>query len=126
MRGFFKRRRFYFKKTQSLGFSISASTSSKKGIESVAPARETVIAEAGVTSLENCFKKIRIKPHLMGLTYAKGRVPTGYGYVDISWKKEADKFTLDVCSSKEVEMEIVMPSGKTETLITKEYSTTES
>ena len=79
----------------------------------------------GVTPLENGFKKIRIKPHLMGLTYAKGRVPTGYGYVDVSWKKDSGKFTLDICSSKEVEMEIVMPNGKTETLTTKEYSISE-
>lgn len=89
------------------------------------PLYEMTAMILGVTPKENGYEKIKIQPHLMGLTYAKGRVPTGYGYVDISWKKDGEKFTLDISSSKEVEMEIVLPGGKTETVVKKEYSVSE-
>ena len=89
------------------------------------PLYEMTAMILGVTPKENGYEKIKIQPHLMGLTYAKGRVPTGYGYVDISWKKDGEKFTLDISSSKEVEMEIVLPSGKTINTTAKDYSVTE-
>ena len=58
----------------------------------------------------------------MGLSYAKGRVPTPYGYIDVSWTDEDGKFTLEVNSSESVEMEITLPDGKSETVHTRQYS----
>jgi len=92
---------------------------------SCTPVYEMTAMILGVSAVKNGYEKIKVEPHLMGLSYAKGRVPTGYGYVDVSWKKEEDKFTLEINSSKEVEMEIVMPGGKRETLVAKKYSITE-
>lgn len=79
----------------------------------------------GVSPVENGFKKVRIKPTLMGLDYAKGRVPTPYGYIDVAWTLDAGKFSLEVISNVEMDMEIVLPSGKTVTAFTKQYSITE-
>lgn len=87
------------------------------------PMYETSAMILGVTPLKNGFEKVQIKPHTLGLSYAKGRVPTTYGYIDISWTNKGGIFSLDVSSSKEVEMEIVLPNGKTETVTAKQYST---
>lgn len=92
---------------------------------SCTPVYEMTAMILGVKPLKDGYEKIRVEPHLMGLTHAKGRVPTGYGYVDVSWKTNGDKFSLDIKSSKEVEMEIVLPSGRTESVIAKEYSAEE-
>lgn len=37
----------------------------------------------GVTSIENAYKTIKIEPHLCGLTYAEGKIPTKYGIIAI-------------------------------------------
>lgn len=87
------------------------------------PMYETSAMILGVTPLKNGFEKVQIKPHTLGLSYAKGRVPTTYGYIDVSWTNKGGIFSLDVSSSKEVEMEIVLPNGKTETVTAKQYST---
>ncbi len=79
----------------------------------------------GVKPLENGYTKVQIKPTPLGLTYAKGRVPTPYGYIDVSWTVDDGKFSLDVNSSDEVLMEIVLPSGKTINAHTNQYSITE-
>ncbi len=75
----------------------------------------------GVKALDNGFKKVQIKPYTLGLSYAKGRVPTPYGYIDVSWIDKNGKFTLEVNSSESVEMEITLPDGKSETVHTKQY-----
>ena len=79
----------------------------------------------GVKPIENGFERVKIEPHLMGLSHAKGRVPTAFGYIDVSWKVSGKGFVLDVSSSKEVEMEIILPSGKTKTVVSKNFSITE-
>ncbi len=43
-------------------------------------------------------------------------------FVSEPWKRDGDKFSLDISSPKEVEMEIVLPNGKTETVVAKDYS----
>ena len=77
----------------------------------------------GVKAIDNGFKKIQIKPHTLGLSYAKGRVPTPFGYIDVHWSDEDGKFTLNVSASDTIEMEIVLPNGETETIKSNIYST---
>lgn len=80
----------------------------------------------GVFPTENGYKKVRIKPNPLSLNYAKGRVPTTFGYIDVSWKKENGKFSLEILSSKPLEMEIVTPSGKVVNINASEYKTSEN
>ena len=50
----------------------------------------------GVRPISPGFASVLIKPETCGLSWAKGSVPTPQGKVDVSWKIEGDKFTLDV------------------------------
>ena len=42
------------------------------------------------------FSSVLIKPETCGLSWANGSVPTPLGSVDVSWKVEDGKFTLEV------------------------------
>ena len=79
----------------------------------------------GVNPAEDGYRKVKIKPHVLDLEYAKGRVPTPFGYIDVSWENKDGKFTLDVFCSEPVEMEIVCPGGKTERVFAEKFSVTE-
>ena len=50
----------------------------------------------GVRPISPGFVSVLIKPETCGLSWAKGSVPTPRGMVDVSWKIEGAKFTLDV------------------------------
>ena len=79
----------------------------------------------GVYPVENGFQKVRIKPYCMGLSYAKGRVPTPFGYIDVAWTQENERFSLTVNSNKEIQMEIVLPSGNVQTVFADHFTVTE-
>ena len=40
----------------------------------------------GVEPLAPGYAKFRVKPQTAGVTWAKGRVPTPHGFIDVSWK----------------------------------------
>ena len=82
------------------------------------PAYEMSAMVLGVFPTENGFNKVRIKPHTLDLSYAKGRVPTSFGYIDVSWEIVDGAFNLTVKASQKADMEIVLPSGKRLTLTT--------
>ncbi|MBE7100870.1 MAG: hypothetical protein E7364_04595 [Clostridiales bacterium] len=84
---------------------------------SSAPAYEMSAMVLGVNPLENGFKKVQIRPVPLSLTYAKGRVPTPFGYIDVSWRKENGTFYLDVQASQPIDMEIICPNGKRESIL---------
>lgn len=50
----------------------------------------------GIRPISPGFGSVLIKPETCGLSWAKGSVPTPQGEVDVSWRVEGDKFTLDV------------------------------
>ena len=50
----------------------------------------------GVRPTSPGFRTILIKPETCDLNWAKGSVPTPHGTIDVSWKVEGGKFTLDV------------------------------
>lgn len=50
----------------------------------------------GVRPISPGFTSVLIKPETCGLSWAKGSVPTPQGKIDVSWKIEGDKLTLDV------------------------------
>ena len=76
------------------------------------PAYEFSAMVLGVYPIENGYKKVRIKPTPLHLSYAKGRVPTPFGYIDAAWTKEGEIFRLEIKASEALEMEIVLPNGE--------------
>ena len=79
----------------------------------------------GVKPADNGFKRVSIKPHTLGLSHAKGRVPIPNGYIDVSWKCDGGKFTLDINSNRTVTLEITLPGGKALTVETDSFSISE-
>jgi len=79
----------------------------------------------GVQPIENGFRRVSVKPHTLGLTFAKGRVPIPNGYIDVEWHNENGSFTLDIKASRTLNMEIVLPGGRSMSVKTNEISVTE-
>ena len=63
----------------------------------------------GVEPTSPGFKTMTIRPHICDLTWAKGKVPTPYGDVEISWKWVDDKIILDAKIPDDTEAEVVLP-----------------
>ena len=66
----------------------------------------------GVEPSSSGFKTMTIHPHVCDLTWAKGKVPTPHGDVEISWTWADDKIVLEATIPEGTEAEIVLP-GKT-------------
>jgi len=92
---------------------------------SCSPMYEMSAVILGVKPADNGFKRVSIKPHTLGLSHAEGRVPIPNGYIDVSWKCEDGKFTLDINSNRTVTMDIILPSGKALTVETNNISISE-
>ena len=58
----------------------------------------------GIIPVENGHKKVRIEPHLCGLSFAEGKISTEYGVIAVRHELKGDK----VVSS------IILPDGITE------------
>lgn len=76
------------------------------------PAYEFSAMVLGVYPIENGFQRVRIKPTPLHLSFANGRVPTPFGYIDVAWRREGETFHIEVEASKPLDMEIVLPSGE--------------
>jgi hypothetical protein len=87
------------------------------------PAYEFSAMVLGVYPIENGFQRVRIKPTPLHLSFANGRVPTPFGYIDVSWRKAEDGFHMKIEASREVNMEIVLPSGEKISFFGDSYST---
>jgi hypothetical protein len=72
----------------------------------------------GVRPTSPGFGTILIKPETCGLNWAKGSVPTPHGTINVSWKVEGGKFTLDVTIPAGTTARIEMP-GKEACMIEK-------
>lgn len=58
----------------------------------------------GVVPIENGYKTIKIEPHLCGLTFAEGKIPTKYGVIEVKHELNEGKIVSSV----------VLPDGVTE------------
>ena len=67
----------------------------------------------GVEPASPGFKTMTIRPHVCDLTWAKGKVPTPHGDVEVSWKWASDKLMIDVIIPDGTEAEVILPA-KTE------------
>jgi hypothetical protein len=72
----------------------------------------------GVRPISPGFASVLIKPETCGLSWAKGSVPTPQGKVDVSWKVEGGKFSLNVTIPSESTARIEVP-GKEAQIIDK-------
>lgn len=70
----------------------------------------------GITPLTPGYKKIRIKPTICDLNWAKGSVPTLFGDVKVSWERTFAQFTLDVDVPAGATAVIETPDGRSTTL----------
>jgi hypothetical protein len=64
----------------------------------------------GVEPTSPGFKTIMIRPHVCDLTWAKGKVPTPHGDVEVSWKWADDKIWLDATIPDGTEAEVFLPN----------------
>ncbi len=77
---------------------------------------------AGIEPIEPGYRTIRIQPVVGGgLTQAQGETETPYGLVRSAWKLEDGEFTAEVRVPVGTKCELVLPDGKTETLLSGSY-----
>ncbi|MBQ7901038.1 MAG: hypothetical protein IJ365_03610 [Clostridia bacterium] len=56
---------------------------------------------------------INIQPETLGLSFAKGSVPTRHGMVDISWKVSDGRFAVEIAAPDGVAKNVTLPDGTT-------------
>lgn len=65
----------------------------------------------GVTPAEPGFARIALTPHRCGLTHAKGSVCTPRGLVEVAWRVEERKFTLEATVPSGTPVHVQLPDG---------------
>lgn len=78
---------------------------------SAAPAYFLPRYQLGVQRESTGFKKVRVAPLPLGLTWAQGRVPTPFGPMQVQWELEGNTFHLQVIAPEAIEVEAVYPEG---------------
>ena len=76
---------------------------------SAAPAYFLSAYQLGVRPLAPGFSKVLIAPELVDLKWCRGRVPTPYGAVEVSWERDEGGLKLAVKVPEELEGQIVLP-----------------
>jgi len=77
----------------------------------------------GIEPIEGGYRKFRVQPLLGGgITWAKGHTQTAYGTIAVHWQIEDEMFTIHVDVPVSSKCELVMPSGKTFSLLSGEHS----
>lgn len=87
---------------------------------SSAPAYELSAMVLGVYPTEDGYASVRIKPYVtdLGLTWAKGTVPTPYGVIAVAWEKQDGRLSVKITLPEGSPMKatLVMPDGNTRIL----------
>ncbi len=65
----------------------------------------------GVRPISPGWAKISIEPHLMGLTWANGVVPTPHGDIRVAWKRSGDSLELTASIPPGLTAEVRLPGG---------------
>jgi alpha-L-rhamnosidase len=65
----------------------------------------------GVTPAEPGFARINLTPHRCGLTHAKGSVCTPRGLVEVAWRVEGGRFTLEAAVPANTPVHVTLPDG---------------
>ena len=82
---------------------------------SAAPAYEFSAMALGVYPTGDGYSSVRIRPNVkdLGISWAKGCVPTPFGVIAVDWNIDGDTFTMNVTLPKGSEMitSIELPEG---------------
>lgn len=65
----------------------------------------------GVEPMEPGFKTFRVAPQTAGLDWAKGKVPTPHGPIEVSWKIDGEKCILEFSFPEGTAPEVTMGPG---------------
>lgn len=72
---------------------------------------------AGIEMIEPGYKKFQVKPVLGGtITHASASTVTPYGKASVSWKLDDGKFSIEVDVPVNTTCDVILPSGKTNTV----------
>jgi len=66
----------------------------------------------GVKPKEPGFTRCEIVPFTGNLKWAKGTVPTPHGLIHVSWKRDGNKFSLEISVPRGVHITAGVPAGK--------------
>ena len=66
----------------------------------------------GVTPAAPGYREIKIQPRVTDLAWAKGKVPTPYGDVKVSWRREAGDFQVDLTVPRGTIARLILPNGR--------------
>lgn len=75
------------------------------------PALEFQTRVLGVTPTAPGFARIQLAPRLCGLTRAEGSVCTPRGPVNVAWRVEGGKFSLEVTAPADTPVAVQLPDG---------------
>lgn len=75
------------------------------------PALEFLTRVLGVTPAAPGFARLNLAPQLCGLTQAKGSVCTPRGPVEVAWRVEDRRFTLEIASPPDTPGQVLLPDG---------------
>jgi hypothetical protein len=79
----------------------------------VGPARWLDREVLGISPALPGFARVRIEPHVVGLSWAKGAVASPRGPVSVSWADQASEFRLEFSTPAGCQgVEVVVPLGK--------------
>ena len=84
----------------------------------------------GVYPTADGYRRVRVKPWVegLGLTWAKGTVPTPYGVLSVAWEIENRHLTLTVTRPAGADMEVtlILPDGQAQVMEKDTVTTTVS
>lgn len=72
---------------------------------------EFVTEIIGVTPGLPGYARIKVKPNLLHLPWAKGRAVTPHGPVDVHWMRSSGQFHIKVQGPAHIPIEVIMPDG---------------
>jgi hypothetical protein len=75
------------------------------------PALEFVTRVLGVTPAAPGFARVDLAPQLCGLTHAAGKVCTPRGMIEVSWRVETRRFTLEATVPADTPVRVRLPDG---------------
>jgi alpha-L-rhamnosidase len=82
---------------------------------------------AGIEAKSGGYREFQIKPVMNpSITFATGRVHTGYGEILSDWKIEEGMFTIHVKVPVSTTCTLVLPSGQTKVLGSGDYTLQEA
>jgi hypothetical protein len=91
------------------GFEKDIPTRSHCHAWSAAPTYFLSRFQLGVSPLQPGFKKALVAPQPVDLRWAKGRMPTPHGEVEVFWQKGENEFELTLSLPADVKAQVVLP-----------------